>query len=136
MTINDNNVNEIFDVNLKIILERIKKLESLLEETDIYMESSSAYSKFSQEVEKIDIIKNDIKKVFNNTDISKEKLSRFSMVIYYFIRTLENYIYSISNKKINFNNKIVRVLDLNNEHIQKISSYIQALESCIQKVNE
>lgn len=126
----DTSENKIFNISLEIITNKIEKIVILLESITITgsIKNSAKLVEFKNE---LNSIKSNIIKIFKNYDLNLEKLTRFSLVIYYIINTIFDYI----NKEILIDNKNIKVLKLEDEHIKKFNNYIKALKVCIDKTN-
>lgn len=130
----DNLSIEMFKTSLDLITNRIGETLDLLESTTIVSNISNS-SKLINFKNDIRLIKKDIIKIFKNTKLTEDKLTRFSLVVYHNIMSLLEYLKSNSKNEILFNNTSDKALKLDDEHIKKIKSYVKSLQLCIDKVN-
>ncbi len=130
----DNLSIEMFKTSLDLITNRIGETLDLLESTTIVSNISNS-SKLINFKNDIRLIKKDIIKIFKNTKLTEDKLTRFSLVVYHNIMSLLEYLKSNSKNEILFNNTSDKALKLDDEHIKKIKSYVKSLQLCVDKVN-
>lgn len=130
----DNLSIEMFKTSLDLITNRIGETLDLLESTTIVSNISNS-SKLINFKNDIRLIKKDIIKIFKNTKLTEDKLTRFSLVVYHNIMSLLEYLKSNSKNEILFNNTSDKALKLEDEHIKKIKSYVKSLQLCVDKVN-
>lgn len=130
----DNLSIEMFKTSLDLITNRIGETLDLLESTTIVSNISNS-SKLINFKNDIRLIKKDIIKIFKNTKLTEDKLTRFSLVVYHNIMSLLEYLKSNSKNEILFNNTSDKALKLDDEHIKKIKSYVKSLQFCLDKVN-
>lgn len=130
----DNLSIEMFKTSLNLITNRIGETLDLLESTTIVSNISNS-SKLINFKNDIRLIKKDIIKIFKNTKLTEDKLTRFSLVVYHNIMSLLEYLKSNSKNEILFNNTSDKALKLDDEHIKKIKSYVKSLQFCLDKVN-
>lgn len=126
--------NDIFNSSLDIISNRIKEILDLIENIDIVSNISNSY-KLAKLKEELTIIEKDIKNIFNCKSIDIIDLNRFSLVTYHGVMSLLEYLKSNSKNKVVINNIDIKVLKLEDEHINKINLYIRKLNICMDKMN-
>lgn len=114
----DNVTNEIFNTGLKLIINRAKEKLDLLDNTTIV---SNMYNN-----SKLFQLKNELDEI---------RLTKFSMVVYYKLMGFREYLKSNIKYGVPADNTSIKVLNLDDNHMDKVNNYIKALQLCIDKVN-
>lgn len=117
--------NEALNISLNLITNKIKRILDIIDSLNI--ESNLKNTSELIELKKsLSYSQKDIINVYKNKTISIEKLTRFSLVVYYILNSIFEYINRWAKKE---------VFKLNSEHIKKFKSRIKALQVCIDRMN-
>lgn len=133
----DDVTSDIFNTSLELITNRMKELIDLLDNTTIVSSNSDKYnsSNILELKNELNIILNNITKIFIKSDLDEIILTRFSMVVYYKVMSFREYLKSNIKYGVLVDNTGIKALNLDNNHMKKVNNFIKALQLCIDKVS-
>lgn len=126
--------NEIFKTSLELITKRIKEILELLDDLIIVSNKSNSLNLIELENE-LNIILSNITKIFIKSNLDEIRLTRFSMVVYYKVMSFREYLSSNIKYGTLVNDTRIKVLNSDDNQIDKINNFIKSLQICIDRVS-
>lgn len=130
----DNITNEIFNTSLEVITNRMKEILDLLDDVTIVSNKSDC-SKVLELKNELNNITNNITKILTESDLDEIRLIRFSMVVYHKVMNLVEYLKLNIKYGVLADDTNIKVLNSDDNQIDKINNFIKALQLCINKVS-
>lgn len=133
----DNNTNEIFNTSLDLITNRIKEILELLDNTTTVSNKSNKYNSLNvlELKNQLDSITYNITKIFIKSDLDEVILTKFSLVIYHIVMSFVEYLKSNIKYGTLVDDTRVKVLNSDDNQIDKVNNFIKSLQICIDRVS-
>lgn len=133
----DNNTNEIFNISLDLITNRIKEILELLDNTTTVSNKSNKYNSLNvlELKNQLDSITYNITKIFIKSDLDEVILTKFSLVIYHIVMSFVEYLKSNIKYGTLVDDTRVKVLNSDDNQIDKVNNFIKSLQICIDRVS-
>nr|WP_294575348.1 hypothetical protein [uncultured Romboutsia sp.] len=130
----DNATNNIFNTSLDLITNRLKEILYLLDDITIVSKKSNSSNTLKLEND-LNSITNNITKIFVECDLDEIRLTKFSMVIYHIVLSFLEFLKSNIKYGALADDTVIKVLNSDDNQIDKINNFIKSLQISIDRVS-